>query len=165
MNDQISLRPCVTEEEFLLAQLACKKLVKLLQGTISVGISLQTSGMSDPAVFFAEGFEVLRSFAGVLHAVAGPIPSTKVIIALRQQTSALLELLRQIEGKFSRILPSESEDSRLTNEVGQLCEELFALLQELARQLEIDPDAIDKARTVCLAMLASMPSKLVATGT
>jgi hypothetical protein len=65
----IEARTTAFLDELHLGQLACAKLIGLLQGSLSIGLPALVTGFPEPRSFLEERFRVMSGFAIVLNSI------------------------------------------------------------------------------------------------
>lgn len=158
MSKQASLRSVLSEDEFRLAQLVCKKLPVLLQGAVSIGVGLLTTQATQAEAFLQIRFRALQAFVGVLSETSGSSSQWAAVDTLRQQAAQLADLLLRIEA----CLCQGSQDRRMLPdlEADRSLRACFDILAVLVPRLELDPQPIETARNICLETMAAARREL-----
>lgn len=104
MQDPTASRDLETDD-VCFAQTACIKLVKLLQGTLSVGLPSLVTGFPDSRLFFDEAFHVMEAYATVLQTIGGKASATELILHLRRCSGELHNEIRRLRGELMAATP------------------------------------------------------------
>lgn len=120
----------IDSDELRLAQLACAKLVGLLQGTLSIGLPALVTGVPEPRGFLDDRFRVMIGFALVLHSVSGKPGSQHDIQRLRERSQDVLTALDELRLRLVERLDSSGEVAGAFNSArlaaSALCEAIGA---------------------------------------
>ena len=143
-------------DELHLAQLSCLKLVKLLQGTLSIGLPSLVTGVPDPQRFLGERFRVMEALAIVLGTVAGRPVIAETILQLTRYSDQLQEELRQLHRELLSAQPTISEGTpdalrQAKNATGRL----FDILTSLAGLLIVETPLVSETKGMAFQLLDS----------
>jgi hypothetical protein len=145
-----TMPPTISGDEILLAQLACVKLAKLVQGAFSVGLSALQTEAFDAPVFFEERFRVLTGFALVLHSIGGRPGSTEEVLRFRAVSSKLLKTLESLRNRMIAQLKSSKGHFSDLVAIQQSAAALCDTIREYAVLLQVDLAPIEKATAVVM---------------
>jgi hypothetical protein len=141
-------------DELHLAQLACVKLVKLLQGTLSIGLPSLVTGVPEPQQFLRERFRVMEALAIVLGTVAGRPVVAEAILQLKQYSDELQAELQQLHRELlsaQRTISESSPDS--FGQAKDTTGRLFEIAAALARFLKIETPLVSETKGMALQLL------------
>lgn len=96
----MTLERDIPHDELLLAQLAALKLVRVLEGTFSLGLSLGSSTV-DYQRFLERRYEIIKALITVLDSMTANISSEQALDSLRDSTRQLFSLLNRLQSAFS----------------------------------------------------------------
>jgi hypothetical protein len=139
-------------DDLRLAQLACAKLGGILQGTISVGLTLLVSKVRvpDPVAFFEKQFEVMTGFAQVLHIVRGTPAAQEEVPRPRQRSGEVLDALAKLRVDLLECVEASSDLTpslrRARDSACALCE----ALREYGKMVNADDSRLLKVKEVVL---------------
>jgi hypothetical protein len=77
------------DPELAVPWLLCNKLVKLLQGAMSIGIVSIAGGAPNPKEFYADRFRAMSAFVEVVRTVSAGPSSTAITLRLRHLVDEL----------------------------------------------------------------------------
>ncbi len=145
-------------DELHLAQLACAKLARLVQGTVSIGLPALITGIPEPRAFLEEQFRVMTGFALVLHTVSGKPGSQQVILRLRDRSRAVLTSLDSLLHHLLEHLESSDGPPRTFQAAQDAASALCDAIGDYAEQVLLGRSPIAKVKEVVLQIFAGVQS-------
>ena len=89
----MTVAECISPDELAFARYACLKLLRTLQGALSIGVSSLLTGVPEPKAFFEERAKVLMSLATVLTTIAVKSTTSKAHIQLRASAERVVRAM------------------------------------------------------------------------
>jgi hypothetical protein len=143
-------------DELHLAQLACAKLARLVQGAVSIGLPALVTGLPEPRVFLEEQFRVMTGFALVLHTISGKPDSQHVTHRLRERSRAVLTTLDNLQHQLLEHLESSGGPSRTLQAAQDSASALCDAIGDYAEQVQLGRSPIAKVKEVVLQVFAGV---------
>jgi hypothetical protein len=143
-------------DELQLAQFACAKLARLVQGAVSIALPAFATGTPEPGPFLQDRFRVLHAFALVLHTICWPAGHSQETLRLREKSSKLMSLLGELERQLAASLASSESLGAMLRPAQATASALFDLMDEYAKLVRQDGDSILKAKAVVMEVFDAM---------
>jgi hypothetical protein len=145
-----------TGDDLHLAQLACARLVGLVQGAVSIGLPALVTGRPEPETFLQDQFRVIQAFALVLHTVCWPAGNTQAIQRLREKSGKLLSALDDFQGRLLAAFDASGFIRANLQAARMSAAALFDSITEYAKLVRLDGDSILKAKGAVLEVFEGM---------
>ncbi len=143
-------------DELQLAQLACAKLARLVQGAVSIGLPAFTTGTPEPGTFLRDRFRVMHAFVIVLHNASSPMGNSQETLRIREKSSKLLSLMADFERQLLMSLDRSGTPLSKLQSAHATASALFDVMADYARLVRLDGDLILNAKTVVMDVFAAM---------
>jgi hypothetical protein len=149
----------MNEDERVFARLCTIKLVKRLQGTLSIGIPCVHTRIPDPATFFASQFQILDAHCILLNALSGKLGATQMILRLRKHSGNLRYQMRLLREELTVLQEADAHQrvpglSRVRESALLVC----ARIAEFAGILGLDVPYLDDVRTMIPQIISGTAS-------
>lgn len=149
----------MNEDEFQLADLSSIKLVKRLQGTLSIGVPALVTGGPDPRNFFPEQFRKMNAHCVVLGTISGKIEATESLLKLRQCSHELEKAIDLLQQKVSHFLDvdqpgDECNFEAIRDSAVGVCDKIA----EFRGLLALDSSLIAKVKATIVQLVDAMPN-------
>jgi hypothetical protein len=136
----------IEADELRLAQLACLKLAKLVQGTLSLGLPAMVTGIPEPRAFLEQQFRVMTPFALVLSAVSGT--GTQEALHLREKSEDVSAALNDLQSSLFGYLNLADRQLSALGPARQFFSALCDSLAAYATLVRLDRAPIVKVQSV-----------------
>lgn len=149
------------DDELLLAQLACAKLPKLLQGALSVGLPALVTRAPEPRAFFRDCFRRINAFAVVLQSACWPTgnvaQNTAQTIALRAKSARLLAQLDDLELQLLAAVDAPDPAAAVAP-ARRTADAVFDAVADFATLIRLDGDPTVRPRAVSFQVFDALPA-------
>lgn len=136
----------IDDDELHLATLACAKLARLVQGTLSIGVPALAMGVPEPRVFLDRQFQVMASFVEVLHTISGTVRNTQEILRLREKSTSVSQRLAKLRRELFVHLDSPSPQSAALRPARDAACELCDAIADYADRILLDRSIVEDVK-------------------
>jgi hypothetical protein len=146
--------------EMLLAQLACAKLARLVEGTVSIGLPAIQTRTPEPVGFLEERFRAMDAFAHVLHSICWPSGQTREILRLREISSNISSLLEEFQRRLDAVLDTTGSLREKLGHAQAAATDLLDAISEYARLVRLESDSITKVKSIVVQVFDAVSNPL-----
>lgn len=149
----------IDSDELWLAQLACAKLVRILEGALSIGLPALSTGVPEPRAFLEERFRILSAFATVLHSISGKPGGTQEGLSIRVESKKLLSAMEDLRSHLLNCADNEKVAQGTLESARLSVTALFDAMDEYARLIALDNSCISSAKAVIQQVFDSLQNE------
>jgi hypothetical protein len=146
--------------EMLLAQLACIKLARLVEGTVSIGLPAIQTRTPEPVGFLEERFRAMDAFALVLHTISWPSGQTREILRLREVSSNISSRLKEFQRRLDAVLDTTGTLREKLGHAQAAAADLLDAISEYARVVRLESDSLTKVKSIVIRVFDAVSSPL-----
>jgi hypothetical protein len=146
----------IDADELQFAQLACLRLAKRLQGTLSVGLPAVVNRWSHARPFLEDNFRVLAAFAVALGAVYAKPEAGDDTRRLREKARDVSVALEELHRRLLACLDSVESSSAALRPARTSAAALCDTIAEYARLIQLDRAPVVKVKAVVLQIFDAL---------